>query len=125
MATGISISPILIIVSVFVASGISASDPCAQLYNDTENTYRCVLNNDLIHQCCSSATDDCDLMQIILNFTSEDSDMLEELMNVTQLVLADLTLESCTKPLIIEHIMMVEITDVTFRYSKRYSLGYS
>ena len=119
MAAGIgSISAVLIIVSVFVTNSISTSDPCAQLHNDTsidtEYTYRCVLNNTFVQRCCSSPSDD-DCVRLT-QFIEMDEE--SELMNVTELVLANLTLENCAKPLIIEHIVMVEITDVTFRYCK-------
>ena len=104
MATGIS--TLLIIVSAFVNSGISS--PC-HLENDTDNTYYCVLSNEYVQECCLNG-DNCVLTQFIQEPMHNVS-----VMNITGLRLKDLTLENCVKPLVIEHILTVEIIHVTFR----------
>ena len=111
-STNMGVSTLLIIVSVFVINITSAQYPC--IPNDTEYPYRCVLNDTFVQRCCSSNAndDDCALTRC----SETDKESQPELMNVTEIVLANLTLENCPNPLVIECIMTVEISNVTFRY---------
>ena len=120
MATGIS--TLLLIVSAFVTNSISF--PCKYYRkNDTDNTYRCVLSDKYAQDCCSSG-DDCVLTKFIhaeeepeLNATEEWVNVSVNItvLNITELILEHLTLENCVKPLVIEHIRILNITNVTFR----------
>jgi len=94
-----------IIASVFVANSVSLScdNLCDQINNGT-----CILNNtDEINSCCLNASD----RTYTMKFNGSDLG----LENLVLLVLDNLTLEDCTKPIIIENIPSVNITQSNFR----------
>ena len=95
---------IAIIVSI-VSTYATVSLSCDQLCGPT-----CMLNStsgaNSLKDCCSTSS--------TRNFTVKFSGS-----DLSELVLADLTLEYCAKPIVIENIESVTIINVNFRYGHR------
>ena len=115
MATN-TLNPVIAIVLLFVSRCTSNSLLCdhIQLCNDDIGSgwdRRCTLNSSYVTHCCRSMTDD--LAHINDNFTMKFSGVI---LDISELLIANMTFENCAKPIIIEDMMTVEIMNVTFRY---------
>lgn len=102
MATGIYVFTWISV----IALAFAADDTlllCDRLCNDSS----CMINSSgLVKNCCSSGNH----QNFTMKFNGSDFE--------SNLVLANLTFESCVRPIIIEHLGSVTITNVTFRYSR-------
>lgn len=99
---------ISIIILVFVGISLSCNESVFCTTSDSDSSDHCILNSNhqsQVENCCSNS----------LSVDSQSTMMFTGLNS--KLVLANLTFENCTKPIIIEHMMIIEITNVTFRYS--------
>ena len=101
---------VLVVVLIFVTSSISLScdqrELCINLGNGSGvelEDRRCILDSSYVAQCCN---DNSEYFTMKFNKVNQ---------NISELVIANMIFEDCTKPIYIEDLMAVEITNVTFR----------
>ena len=101
---------VLVVVLIFVTSSISQScdhiEHCIDL--DGGSTVgpegcRCILDSSYVAQGCNDSSENFSMKFNGINLT------------ISELVIANMTFEDCTKPIYIEDMMSVEITNVNFR----------